>query len=363
MRRERGSGSLRLRGATWWARYYHAGKLIEESTGEREERKARTVLRQKVKAADTPQFLASQARKLTFEDVIALADRDAARKGNRTAGKIGYRVAHLAETFAGWPALAITTDAVDTYTDARLAAGAQPATVNRELAQLRRGFRLAVQKGMLPTMPHMTVRREDNVRQGFIDPAEFEAFLDDLRQRDAVVADVADCAFSTCLRRGNVLALTWPLFVLEFEAGHVVAGSLRLPGSATKNKRPLALPLTGRLLALIDRRWHHRVRTCDYVFHHDGARVLRFDRLWHAAAAAIGRPGLLLHDLRRSGARALRRAGVAEDVIMKLGGWRTRAMFSRYNIVDESDLADAQVKLNAAFAEARRSVVPLRRKA
>jgi len=48
---------------------------------------------------------------------------------------------------------------------------------------------------------------------------------------------------------------------------------------------------------------------------------------------------------------------------MKLGGWRTRSMFSRYNIVDESDLADAQTKLNAAFAEARRTVVPLRRRA
>ena len=87
------------------------------------------------------------------------------------------------------------------------------------------------------------------------------------------------------------------------------------------------------------------------------------DEKLNAAAAAIGRPGLLLHDLRRSGARALRRAGVAEDVIMKLGGWRTRSMFSRYNIVDESDLADAQTKLNAAFAEARRTVVPLRRRA
>jgi integrase len=363
MNRERGTGSLRRRGGIWWARYHHGGKLIEESTGERDERKARTVLRQKVKAADTPQFLAPQARKLGFEDLMLLVQRDAARKGNRTAAKTGYLVEHLAETFAGWPALAITTDAVDTYADRRLAAGAQAATVNRELAQLRRGFRLAVQKGMLPTMPHVTVRPEDNARQGFIDPAEFEAFLDELRQRDAVVADVAECAFFTCLRRGNVLALIWPLFVLDVEAGHVVAGTLRLPGAAMKNKRPLTLPLTGRLLALIDRRWHDRVPTCDHVFHRDGIRVLRFDKPWCAAAAAIGRPGLLLHDLRRSGARALRRAGVAEDVIMKLGGWRTRSMFSRYNIVDESDLADAQTKLNAAFAEARRTVVPLRRRA
>ena len=53
-KRERGTGSLRLRAGIWWARYHHEGELVEESTGERDERKARTVLRQKVKAADTP---------------------------------------------------------------------------------------------------------------------------------------------------------------------------------------------------------------------------------------------------------------------------------------------------------------------
>ena len=57
--------------------------------------------------------------------------------------------------------------------------------------------------------------------------------------------------------------------------------------------------------------------------------------------------GLLYHDLRRTGARNLRRAGVAEGTIMKIGGWRTRSVFERYNIVDEADLADAMRKLEA----------------
>jgi len=77
------------------------------------------------------------------------------------------------------------------------------------------------------------------------------------------------------------------------------------------------------------------------VFHRGGRPIASFDGTWKVAAAEVGLPGVLFHDLRRSGARNLRRAGVAEDVIMRRGGWRTRSMFSRYSIVDEQDLADA----------------------
>ena len=81
--------------------------------------------------------------------------------------------------------------------------------------------------------------------------------------------------------------------------------------------------LTGQLLELVARRWALRVAECPYVFHRNGRVIRDFRTTWVAACEAVGVPGLLFRDLRRSGARNYRRAQVAEDVIMRIGGWKT----------------------------------------
>ena len=55
--------------------------------------------------------------------------------------------------------------------------------------------------------------------------------------------------------------------------------------------------------------------------------------------------GLIFNVLRRTAARNLRRAGIAETVIMKIGGWRPRSVFERYAIVSPGDIVEAMQKL------------------
>src|SRR5262249_62126327 len=183
--------------------------------------------------------------------------------------------------------------------------------VKRELGALRRMFCLAVRGEKLASRPPITLLREDNVREGFIDPPEFTRLLAELRARNASdVADAAEFAYLTCLRRGNTLGALWSLFTLRIEHGAVIGGSVRLPGAVTKNKQPLPLVLTGQLLALVARRHALRIAECPYVFHRDGREIRDFRPTWVTACEAVGLPGLLFHDLRRSGARNYRRAGV-----------------------------------------------------
>jgi len=67
----------------------------------------------------------------------------------------------------------------------------------------------------------------------------------------------------------------------------------------------------------------------DYVLtRENGKRVRDFRREWRNLCAAAGVPWLLVHDMRRTAARNLRRAGVAEGVTMRIGGWKTASVFS-----------------------------------
>ena len=87
------------------------------------------------------------------------------------------------------------------------------------------------------------------------------------------------------------------------------------------------------------------------VFHRDGIPVRRWRTAWRTACQAAGVPTRFLHDCPRTAARNLIRASVPERVAMLLTGHKTRAIFDRYNIINEQELLDAGDQLVAPPVE------------
>src|SRR5262249_31477775 len=130
----------------------------------------------------------------------------------------------------------------------------------------------------------------------------------------------------------------------------------RLEPGTTKNSEGRAFPLIPELRAIIERRQviTHRceraqARIIAHVFHRYGKPIKSLRRSWLTACRRAGRPGLLLHDLRRSAVRNLERASVSRSVAMKLTGHKTESVYRRYAIVAETDLREAGSKLAAAL--------------
>jgi integrase len=144
------------------------------------------------------------------------------------------------------------------------------------------------------------------------------------------------------------------------------AKTVRLPGERSKNEEARVFPF-GALPALADAMEQQRNYTdavqrrtgqiVPWLFHREGKPIRSMYDAWRAACERAKVSGRLMHDFRRTAVRNLERAGVPRSVAMKLTGHKTEAIYQRYAIVAERDLAEGVAKL-AALAPAPRTVIP-----
>lgn len=243
----------------------------------------------------------------------------------------------------------ISTSELTAYVSHRLAQGAAAASCNHELATIRRAFRLAVRAHELATMPHVPTLTLNNARQGFFEPAEFEAVLTHL---PAYLHAPLTFAFVTGWRfKSEVLPLTADRVDLR-------TGVVRLDVGTTKNNQGRTFYMTAELrdvlttqMAALDE-LKKRGTISPYVFHRpDGTAIKDFRKAWKNACEAAGHPGKLLHDFRRSAVRTLERSGVPRSTAMAMVGHKTESIYRRYTIVDEQMHREAAAKLDAWHVE------------
>ena len=193
-------------------------------------------------------------------------------------------------------------------------------------------FQLAIRRGQLERMPLFPKRLEENPpRDGFF---EHDEYLKVRAQLPTSFQDVLDFAYYSGWRRNEILELTW-------DEVDVNGGVIRLPPRRSKTRTGRVLPISPPLQQVLKRRRRVQLPQNPRVFGRDGVTV----RAWRTALRDACRkakvPHRLLHDCRRTAARNLIRAGVPERIAMLLTGHKTRAVFDRYNIVNERELLTA----------------------
>jgi integrase len=242
----------------------------------------------------------------------------------------------------------------------RKAEGMADSTVDQELAAARvvinKGFDNDLVGGdTLKAFKKVKklLRRNANARDKIITPEQFRALLNS-EKLPLHTRGMLSTGFYAGMRKGEILSLIWPKVDMKNRV-------IRLEAEDTKDHEPRTIPICQELfdvLRVIPRALHD-----DHVFLYKGKPVSDIRTGLKEACKDVGidygrtiRDGFVFHDLRHCFNTYMRKAGVAESVIMRMTGHSTREMFDRYNKIDDEDMRQAVAKMGTFLASVDQNV-------
>lgn len=334
-------GSIYKRGNVFWIKYYRHGKPFRESTKSSKEADAKRLLKKREGEISEGKLPGIYFDRVTFLELSEDFLRDYRINNKKTLAKAERSVNHLKRTFEHYRATEITTPAINAYVESRIEEDASNATINRELSALKRMFNIGASQypPKVDRVPYIPMLKENNVRKGFFEHAEFLALRDALPD---YLKGFVTFGYKVGWRVSEIAGLTWNQIDMN-------QGIVRLEAGETKNDEGRTVYLDEELKEVFQKQWDDRKKTealLPYVFPNikGNDMVKRFDKSWKTACddAKIGKR--LFHDLRRTAVRNMVRSGIPERVAMMISGHKTRSVFDRYNIVNDADLKMAAKK-------------------
>jgi hypothetical protein len=181
VRRTKGQGNVFLRpnSPLWQISYWNGWRQVRESAHTSNYAEAVKTLQRKLGEIAVGKSVG--AERIRVSELLDLLIEDYRRHDKADLGEAEQRVNRLLKPhFGPLRASAFSTKAVHQYTKIRQNGGKKNATINRELALLRRAFRLGYEHDpqLVFRLPVIKALPEDNVREGFLEPDKYRLILE-----------------------------------------------------------------------------------------------------------------------------------------------------------------------------------------
>jgi integrase len=334
-------GMLYKRGNIRWVKYYRNGKSIRESSKSKSKMVAVRLLKRREGEIAQGKIPSVQFEKVTFDQLAEGLRQDYRINQKKTLNRIELSIGHLSGHFGGFKATQISTPMINSYVVMRLDAGAAHATINRELAALKRMLNIGAKQTppLVDRVPHIPMLKENNTRKGFFEHEEFLALRDALPD---YLKGFVTFAYKSGWRRSEISSITWKQVDRR-------QGIVRLEVGETKNDDARTLYLDGELKDIFNQQWENRKtnhKILPYVFLNKSGtdKIKDIRKAWKKACNKAGFGVKIFHDFRRTAVRNMVRSGIPERVAMMISGHKTRNVFDRYNIVNDQDLKRAAMQ-------------------
>jgi integrase len=322
----------------WWYKFKWNGELIRESTKQTNKRVAEQIeaahktalakgevgIREKKPVPTLKEFAPR------FKRAIETVCAEKPATISFYASKLKFLLAN--ETLARLPLDRIDEDVIDAYKETRSKTKSRrkrplsPASVNRELATLRRLLRLAHEWKIIDRVPRIRLLRGEHAREFVLSYTQEKNYLG---ATSGDLHDVALLMLDTGLRMGEALKLECSDARLEPAEG-AKHGYVTVRARNSKNSRSRNVPITARVAKVLKQ----RMSLGRLVFQRrDGTPIYQtwLNEQHRTVRDLLKLPAEFVpHSLRHTFGTRLGEAGTDAFTIMKLMGHSTITVSQRY---------------------------------
>ncbi|MEI8573551.1 site-specific integrase [Methylomonas sp. LW13] len=330
------STGLTKRNGVWHINKVIKGKRLYESTGTSDLEEAERYLTQRI-TEYRGQLIYGERKSYTFIEAATKYLKEVEKKSlDRDAVTLKAAIPFIGDT----PLEKLHMGTLDKFIAARKKSGLKNATINRDLAIIRRILTLAARlwrdefgNSWLSEPPLLQPLKSDLRKPYPIDSEEEQRLLTELPEH---LQAMVTFALHTGLREQELTQLQW-------SEENRKLGVFVLPGDRTKNNEDRIVPLNSKALAIINAQ---RGKHDDYVFTFKGEPVQRINgHAWRKARKRAGLEQCRVHDLRHTFGRRLRAAGVSFENRQDLLGHKSNRITDHYCKAELEELQAAVERL------------------